>query len=222
IPSATAHALPVDDGGMLIGHACAEVLDASFLRASCIAIGPGLGYASGQDALVLRTILQEESPVVLDADAITVLANMEDGATDFRARGVITPHPGEYRRLAETLAIDADPVEDKAHAASRLAQRLGVVAVVKGAGTAVSDGIRTWTCTRGSNVLATGGTGDVLTGCIAGLIAQFDPKMDLFDLACLAVEAHARASERWTPKAGMLADELADHLPEAIDELRAG
>ena len=139
---------------------------------------------------------------------------------------MLTPHPGEYARLAKALSIDADPIDPVArpHAAERLAQRLGCVVVLKGHGTVVSDGHRTWTCAHGNDALAVGGSGDVLSGVVAGLLAQFGPKLGLYDCARLAVEAHAIAGERWAARAGgtagMLAAELAAEIPGALGTLR--
>jgi len=105
---------------------------------------------------------------------------------------------------------------------------VGCVVVLKGAGTVVSDGIRTWTCTHGHPCLATAGTGDVLAGLIGGLAAQFAPDqeagMSLFDVARLGVQAHAIAGEEWarkhTAQAGLLARELADELPAVLEGMR--
>jgi NAD(P)H-hydrate repair Nnr-like enzyme with NAD(P)H-hydrate dehydratase domain len=126
-----------------------------------------------------------------------------------------------------------------------MARRLGCIIVLKGAGTVVSDGGRTWTNTTGHPCMATAGTGDVLTGVIAALAAQFvgppppagipesvrsrlprppGRPLDLFDAARLAVHAHGLAGERWAAgravAAGLLAPELADEIPAALETLR--
>jgi NAD(P)H-hydrate epimerase len=129
-------------------------------------------------------------------------------------------------------------------AAEHLAQRLGCIVVLKGAGTVVTDGARTWTNTSGHPCLGTGGTGDVLTGVIAALIGQFvapvawpslpggvqpprHPRkpLDLYDAVRLAVHAHGLAGERWATtrhaSGGMLATELTEQLPGVLEELRA-
>jgi NAD(P)H-hydrate epimerase len=178
--------------------------------------------------------------VVVDADALTALAATPELHRDFRAAAVLTPHPGEFRRLAAALNITHDPAEtsSRAAAAEALAQRLGCVVVLKGAGTVVSDGQRTWVCSAGGPVLATGGTGDVLSGVIAGVIAQYvapahPPRaprppgrpLDLYDAARVAVQAHALAGERWSAlhkaSAGMLAPELGEFVPEVMEQMRA-
>src|SRR5262249_28551276 len=136
---------------------------------------PGLGSGEGVKAASLRAVQREEIPVVVDADAINALADVPELVRDFRAAAVLTPHPGEYRRLAGSLGIRIDPVkpETRSDAAASLAQRLGCVVVLKGHQTVVSDGQRTWVNDTGGPELATAGTGDVLSGVIAGLAAQF-------------------------------------------------
>lgn len=238
-PHATGIPLAVDDDGLLVPHEAVAALDAITLACDCLAIGPGLGAGAGVGAVALRAVQQDNVPVVVDADALNALALLPDLNREFRGRAIITPHPGEYARLARALNLDHDPVDPPTRpaAAEALAQRLGCIVVLKGAGTIVSDGQRTWLCGRGNPCLATAGTGDVLTGCIASLVAQFLGKpspakgaarghetLDLWNLACLGVEAHARAGEAWADQnqadAGMLALQLADCLILSLGQLR--
>src|SRR5262249_28502981 len=149
----------------------------------------------------LRAVQQQECPVVVDADALNALAEIPELFRDFHARAILTPHPGEFRRLAAVFKITHDPTRDDSRpaAAESLAQKLGCILVLKGAGTIVSDGHRTWRCPAGHPCLATAGTGDVLSGIVAGLTAQFAPRaghpasssgsLDLFDTARVAVLA---------------------------------
>jgi len=249
-PSATGVSLPVDGGGAIIAHEGAGVLDGVLADADCLVIGPGLGMDDGARALALRAVQQETTPVVVDADAISALSRVPELWRDFRAPAVLTPHPGEFRRMAEPLRISADPTtpDGRLGGAERMAQRLGCIVVLKGAGTVVSDGHRSWVCERGHACLATAGTGDVLAGLIGAIVAQFVPRPDptvsalpeslrarvppdprrplsLSDAACLGVQAHAIAGERWADsrrsEAGLLAAELADLLPEALSSLRS-
>jgi NAD(P)H-hydrate epimerase len=244
-PGATGIALPTDSEGAIIAHEAARTFDAVHTSCDAIVVGPGLGAGEGVRALTLRAIQQETVPLIVDADALNALAETPSFTLDFRARAVLTPHPGEFRRLAATLAINADPADpaSRPQAAQHLAQRLGCIVVLKGAGTVVSDGLQTWTCQRGHPCLATGGTGDVLSGVIAGLASQFArdalaesliargvstpssrPELALFDLARLGVQAHAIAGELWATRhhaqAGLLATELLELLPEALESLR--
>jgi len=247
-PSATGIPIPTDDSGEIVPHEAAAVIDSLARSCDCLAIGPGLGRGDGPRAASLRAIQQEEVPVVVDADAINNLAEVPELGRDLRAAAVFTPHPGEFRRLTEAMGLkDALGLDtSRENAAERLAQRLGCIVVLKGAGTVVSDGLRTWTNTSGHPCLATAGTGDVLTGLIAAMIAQFVappspfplpekvrammPKpagkpLDLFDAVRLAVYAHGKAGERWAAShdasGGLLAMELADELPATLEALRA-
>ena len=226
-PSATGLPLAVDGEGHLVPHAVAAAIDEHARRADVFVIGPGLGTGFPEEQVTVRLLSQDDGrPVVVDADALNCLAATPRFDLDLRAPIVLTPHPGEYARLAKALSIDADPLDPVArpHAAERLAQRLGCVVVLKGHGTVVSDGHRTWTCAHGNDALAVGGSGDVLSGVVAGLLAQFGPKLGLYDCARLAVEAHAIAGERWAARAGgtagMLAAELAAEIPGALGTLR--
>ena len=232
-PSATGLALPVDDEGNPNPSAVAELLDEYLPRCDCLAIGPGFAAGAPQQQIVARLIGREQPAMVIDADAINAMARLGDFHRDLRAAAVLTPHPGEYRRLATALGIDADPILPAArpHAAESLAQRIGCVVVLKGAGTVVSDGINTWTNTTGNAALATAGTGDVLTGVVAGLVAQYasrgDGPLSLYDCARLGVHAHGLAADRWRDAhagsdSGMLATDLLEQLPGALASLRAG
>lgn len=240
-PSATGVPIPAEPSGEIPPHRAVEALDAALRSADVLAIGPGLGDSPAADALTLRAIQESRVPVVLDADALHALARLPEIHRDFRASAALTPHPGEFRALARTLRLSQDPTDPRTRpaAAEALAQRLGCVVVLKGARTVVSDGSRTWTNPNGHACLATAGTGDVLTGLLAGLVAQFvripesaggvalGPRgpLDLFDAARLAVHAHALAGERWARErgasAGLLAHELADLLPACLESLRA-
>lgn len=243
-PFATAFTLRVDRAGGIVPHDAAAVLDGALAGLpaggrGCLAIGPGLGACAGAAALALRSVQQEDVPVVIDADALNALAQMPELWRDFRARAILTPHPGEYRRLAQSLHLTADLATPagRTAAAEALAQRLGCVVVLKGAGTVVTDGHDTWVCPQGHACLATGGTGDVLTGIIAGLVAQFAPPshapalaqpagVPLAQLARAAVLAHALAGERWAAdqqaQAGLNPEELAELVPAALETLREG
>ena len=239
-PSATGIVLPVEHSGEVIAHEGSAVLDEAIGECDCLAIGPGFGVSAGTRTLVLRAVQQEHVPVVVDADAINCLADVAELAHDFRAAAVVTPHPGEYRRMAAALALNEDPTGDDAarrRACEEMARRLGAVVVLKGAHTVVSDGHRTWVNLVTCDALATAGTGDVLTGIIAGLIAQFvaikahpalpdstEKPLSLYDAARLGVRAHAFAGQRWVDRkgesSGLLAKELAREVSGVLEGMR--
>lgn len=237
-PQATAIALAVDPDGQLCEQKAIQQFDESLSMAQSVVIGPGMGGGQAVARLSVRAIQQEEAPVVVDADALNALAMIPEFTREVRGRVIVTPHPGEFRRLAASLGIRHDPVDPvhRESAASALAQRLGCIVVLKGINTVVSDGHRVWICSHGHPCLATGGTGDILAGLIGGLLAQYAPPsimvpgqpapaLGLFELACIAVQAHARAGEEWArlnrASAGLLPQELAALIPSVLESMRA-
>jgi NAD(P)H-hydrate epimerase len=231
-PSATGLALPVDERGALRPSEVAELLDEHLSSFSCLAIGPGFGAGVEQQQIIMRLIARDEIPIVVDADGLNAMAQVRDFDRDVRASTILTPHPGEYRRLADALGIKGDPIEPhlRREAAEVLAQRLGCIVVLKGAGTVVTDGLSTTVNETGGAALATAGTGDVLTGVIAGLVAQYaglvsaaEPAPDLLHCARLGVYIHGLAADRWQERhgdAGLLAGDLLAEIPAAVAQLR--
>ena len=229
IPESTV--IPLEIAPSVESDSVDRCLDAA-REAHSVVCGCGLGSPEGVEALVRGIVDLEERPRVLDADGLNAIARTGGGT--MRGPLVLTPHPGEWSRLARAIGIDADPLHDERRplAAATLARALDVgggpvVVVLKGARTVVADGERWWRCERPNPALATGGSGDVLAGVIGGLLAQFHPRAgarpnelsrDAFELACLGVELHALAGMAWSRThgvAGLLAHELADSIPEA-------
>jgi len=230
VPSATGLTLTVDSSGEVIAHEAVAEMDHQCASSSCVVVGPGMGDGAAIEAVALRAVMQDSTPVVVDADGLNALARVPEMWRDFRAPAILTPHPGEFARLARSLGVVGDAITPTARpeAAAALARRLGCVVVLKGAGTVVSNGIETWICDRGHACLATAGTGDVLAGVIAGLVAQHArgaTAISLFDAARAGVFAHASAGESWArtrgSESGLLACELACLVPAQIDRLRA-
>lgn len=241
-PSATGLALPVDESGAIKPSDVAHLLDQHIHSFKCLAIGPGLGAEVPQQQMVVRLIAQDDVPLVIDADALNCMANLPEFHRDMRCSAILTPHPGEYSRLARNLGLDIDATDPKTRprAAEELARRLGCVVVLKGAQTIISDGVNTHTNATGNVALATAGTGDVLTGVIAGFVAQhFKPHMgggarqitaqqqgglSLLECARLGAHLHGLAADQWAAKhgdAGMTASDLLDEIPDALQALRA-
>lgn len=185
-------------------------------RKSLLAAGPGLGTDPRTVAAIRRLVDDVDLPMVLDADALNALAGV-----GFRGRGrvrVLTPHPGEMSRLTGRRVEEIQ--SDRVAAARGLAVERAVTVVLKGQRTVIAypDG-QAWINPSGSPALAKGGTGDVLTGLIAGLMAQFPRDWDLAVRA--AVWIHGRAGElaaRDRGETGVLASDLFAYLPAAIRE----
>jgi len=222
-PSAIGLSLPQAEDGSLLPSSCAEVLDEVRGSFAAFVIGPALGLHPSAAQIVVRLTSLSERPLVIDADALNALSTLADFASDVRAPCVLTPHPGEFKRLATALGIAADPVDSarRVQAAESLAQRLGCVVVLKGARTVVTDGHQTHESAIVCDALATAGTGDVLAGVIAGLIAQHHDALDaergwsLFACAVRGVEAHGLAGQR-IGRPGLLATELAAAVADVL------
>jgi ADP-dependent NAD(P)H-hydrate dehydratase len=242
-PGATGLALPVDEAGALKPSDAAQLIDRHLASFQCLAIGPGMGTSVSAQQVVVRLLGQDVAPMVIDADALNCMAAVREIHMDFHCHAVLTPHPGEYKRLADALNIHADPTDEAARpgAAQQLAQRLGCIVALKGRHTIISDGLETHVNRTGNVALATAGTGDVLTGLVAGLIAQFykpnlgsgsrqisarqQGGMSLMDCTRLGVNIHGLAADRWAQRhgqAGMLATDLLCEIPHVLNALRCG
>ncbi len=171
----------------LMPHGIGEIgeLEPLLERASVVAFGPGLGRSDWAKSLYER-VARLALPAVWDADALNILAGQPDSA-DHR---VITPHPGEAGRLLGMAAADVQA--DRPAALAALVERYGGYAVLKGSGSLVSSDAVPYLCTAGNPGMGSAGMGDVLTGLIAGLIAQ---GLSLEFAAAVGVEAHARAGD---------------------------
>lgn len=185
----------------------------SLERKTVVAVGPGLGL---RRELLARLLEEVSTPLVIDADGLNSIAG-----TEFRGRGlstILTPHPGEMARLTGA------PVKDRLETARRFAQQRNVCLVLKGYRTliALPDGC-VWINTTGSPAMATGGTGDILTGLIAGLIAQHPG--DIAAAVRAAVWLHGRAGELGAAELTepcLIATDLLRFLPAAIREAARG
>ena len=196
------------DGG--VAAEAAGAARAALSAASAAVVGPGLG-ADDSSAAFLRSLLLTEpalhTPVVLDADALNILANIYGWPTMLAAPAVLTPHPGEMGRLLGRPAHEVQ--EDRRGAAMASAEQWGQVVVLKGAHTVIAaPGGRVALSPFANPALATAGSGDVLAGIIGGLLAQ---GMERYEAAVAGVYLHGAAAERWSASngsGGMLASDL--------------
>jgi NAD(P)H-hydrate epimerase len=194
-----------------VGVSDEAVLAAAIGRAEVIAVGPGLGRSEWARA-ALHAVLGSGKPLIVDADALNLLA---ESAVPARGDWILTPHPGEAGRLLNMSAQDIQ--KDRLAALARLRERFGGTIVLKGAGTLVGAPGRTpGLCERGNPGMATAGTGDVLTGAIAGILAQCQDPWSAARVGvlvhALAGDAAARGGER-----GVLASDLARELHNCVN-----
>jgi NAD(P)H-hydrate epimerase len=243
-PEITLLPLPEGDWGA-VGPNALDELGTRLEGYAALLVGPGLGDGDATREFVRRvfgldapktrarvgffaapaaepasgeTRLPPLPPTVLDADALNTLATLGDWHERLPAgRFVLTPHPGEMRRLLKADELPGDPTE----AAATAAKGWGQVVVLKGAATAIASPEGAVLLHNGHNpALATAGTGDVLAGAIAGLLAQ---GLAPFDAAALGVYLHAAAGARVRDElgdAGALASDLLPELPRAIRALK--
>ena len=203
--------------GILGGGAASDVAS-SAEAADVLAIGPGLGTSESTQEAV-RTILEKiTTPVVIDADALTALAGHTEILAAMQAQKVLTPHPGEMARLTglEIAEIEADRI----NIAKKYAEQWQAIVVLKGAPTVIGCPNGTvYVNSIGNSSLATGGSGDVLTGIIAGLAAQ---EISLQEAAICGVYLHGLAAELTGIDIGLAAGELAALLPQAREQVLYG
>src|SRR5438552_5625549 len=204
-----------------VGHAAYDSILRQLESAEVGIIGPGLGRDSSTWRLVVDLALHAQSPLVIDADGLNALADSPRSKGKLGARRVLTPHPGELARLTGKTAeaINAD----RPGAARKAAREWGAVVVLKGARTIVAhpDG-RISEDPHEVPALASGGTGDVLSGIIGGLMAQGS---DPFTAAVTGVYVHAAAGRRIAERfgdSGLLAGDLLPEIPLVMNVLRQG
>jgi ADP-dependent NAD(P)H-hydrate dehydratase len=180
-----------------------------------VAIGPGLGRSAAVGALVARLYAKLPQPLVLDADALNALAEQPDLLTRHSGPRILTPHPGEFARLLEVDSVKARAERDTL--ATEMAARLGVVLVVKGHRTFVTDGAQSATNATGNPGMATGGTGDVLTGVVTALLCQ---GLSPLDAARLGAHVHGLTGDLAADElgqTGLIASDVVRYLPAAFE-----
>lgn len=215
-------ALPAGRSGSITEEAVERVLEAAQGK-TVLALGPGLGQDPETAAAIRRIVLEAPLPVILDADALNAFAGRAQDLMPRSHDTVLTPHPGELGRLLgiSTAEIQADRVA----VARRAAATTDTLVVLKGSLSLVAspDG-DVWINPTGNPGMGTGGTGDVLTGLIAGLLAQQEAfALDFEDAVLLAVHLHGLAGDLAEERLGeqaLAAGDLLDFLPAAFGELR--
>ena len=185
-------------------------------KADVLAVGPGLGQ-SKSIAKRLDALFRLDKPMVVDADALNYLASLPSWPKYFAGRAVLTPHPGEMKRLAKLIGRDSVPEDEKGRIgiAAEAARVFGQVVLLKGHRTVVTDSRRVFINHTGDSSLSKAGAGDVLSGMLASLIGQ---GMDLFDAACAAAHLHGRAGEMAGKRLGrrsVLARDVIDEIGKA-------
>jgi NAD(P)H-hydrate epimerase len=211
---AMTHALPADGDGSIAGpDGLEELLD----RVTAIAVGPGMGTGGGAAETLAWVIDRWEGPLLVDADGVNLLAGHPERLSGRERPAILTPHPGELARLLATSTEDV--VADRVGAARSAAEKAQAVVVAKGFRTVIADPEgRVWINPTGDSALASGGSGDVLTGTIAAFLAQ---GLEPVRSALLGCWLHGRAGELGsdTWPAAVPAARLPELLAQAWREL---
>lgn len=196
-----------DQDGMLSAEAVAKVQDL-LPKMDAVLIGSGLGQSNGTLA-VLKAVLRENIPVILDADGINLLSHHKFLLRGRTAPTILTPHDGEFRRLAELGG-------DRSASAMALAKELGCIVVLKGHETRITDGEICYRNTTGNPGMAVGGSGDVLAGMLVALLGQ---GLVPLEAAAVAVWLHGAAGDLCAAELGqyaMLPTDLLKALPRLL------
>jgi len=213
-PSFTTIALPEDSVGRISAKAINTILDA-VSENDAVAFGPGIGI-SGALRSILETVLEQKGlRVIIDADGLNNLTGLKEWPAKLKAELILTPHPGEMKRLWSGVFREPLPAEREQQAV-QLAQHTGSVVALKGAGTVVTDGQKVYTNKTGNPGMATAGSGDVLTGAITALMGQ---GLSNFDAAVLGVYIHGLAGDIAAEKVGqvsLMATDIIESLPDAF------
>jgi ADP-dependent NAD(P)H-hydrate dehydratase / NAD(P)H-hydrate epimerase len=185
-----------------------HITSVGFDKATAVGIGPGIG-TGGETLRALEQVLESGLPCVIDADALNLLSANKHLLTRLNGKCILTPHPGEFARLAG----ESGDRDEQLELQLELSSKYGCVTIVKDAETRIVDGNgRVFHNTTGNPGMATGGSGDVLTGIILGLLAQgYSPE----DAAKIAVYHHGLAGDRAAAIKGqyaLIAGDLTGHL----------
>ncbi len=189
------------------------------LEYDVVLLGPGLGQSEKAKELV-RKILEKKLPkLILDADALNILSNIDKWWENLKSETILTPHPGEMSRLTGLSVKQIQ--QDRENVAKEFAKKWQQTVVLKGANTVIASPTSDVKVSPFANpALATAGTGDVLAGIIVGLIAQ---GLNNFDAACAGVYIHGLAGEALKKKlgeSGGIASDLLPLLPKIIQRIR--
>lgn len=192
-----------------------EKIDNIIEKADAIAVGPGIGTGLDQYNMLKRIISKSDCPIVIDADAINILSDNKDLLLGLKGRCIITPHPGEMARF---LNIEVKDVEaDRIGIAKSTAEKYGIVVLLKGYNTIITDGSNVYINPTGNSKMASGGMGDALTGIINAFVSQ---KMSLIDSALFSAYIHGRIADDLSKESYIInARDIIENLPKKINEI---
>lgn len=205
--------LPCCEDGFLARGALDALLPAA-QKSDCVLFGCGIGQTLGTASVAEEILGQTTCPLVIDADGINLISSNINMLETVRGRAIITPHPGE---MAKLLRLNTEQVESNRILLTKaVAKQFGITVVLKGANTVVSDGDTVYVNRTGNAGMARGGSGDLLAGIIAGLVAQGYP---LMQAAVTGVYIHGKAGDLAAAKlsqTGMTPTDMIQALPSLL------
>ncbi|MFA5292876.1 MAG: NAD(P)H-hydrate dehydratase [Phycisphaerae bacterium] len=213
-PCYTTISLAEDSSGKIGAKAIDAVLKA-VEENDIVAFGPGVGVANGVKAVLENLLRLEGLRLLIDADGLNNLAALKNWPDINKANLILTPHPGEMKRLWDGLLRKPEPV-DRGAVAAEFAKAAKAVVVLKGHETVVADAEKIYVNTTGNPGMATAGAGDVLTGIIAAMCGQ---GFDNFDASVSGVYVHGLAGDLAAEEKcqiSLIATDIMDYLPQAF------
>lgn len=188
-----------------------------FLKFNSLAVGPGLELDDGSQKLVYSVLLKANYPIVIDADALNILAKNQDWFIQLPKNSILTPHPKEFDRLFGNHNSE----EERRNTAIAKAKEFKCIIVLKGHKTFITNGITSFINTTGNAGLAKGGSGDALTGIVLAFLAQgYEP----INAAKLAVFMHGLSADitlQTQSEESMLITDVIENLGKAFQEIRS-
>jgi len=183
--------------------------------ASSIAFGPGVGSGDREEKLLEQVINNSKCAVVIDADGITLIGENKSLLDNLKGRAIITPHPGEMARF---LGITIEDVEsDRINITRTVAKKYGIVVLLKGYNTVISNGKDTYINPTGNSKMASGGMGDALTGIINAFLSQ---SVNLEQAALLGAYVHGNIADKLGKQAYIVnARDIINELPKEINSI---
>ena len=190
-------------------------LESMAAKSNSIAFGPGFGTGKYEEDILIKIIDNSVCPLVIDADGITILSKNRNLLDKLRGRAVITPHPGEMARLLDVKVSEIE--SDRINIAKDFARKYGIVVLLKGYNTIITDGNNTYINPTGNSKMASGGMGDALTGIINAFISQ---KLSILNSALLGAYLHGYVADKLSKEMYILnARDIIKNIPESINEI---
>lgn len=192
-----------------------ERIDNIIKNADTIAFGPGIGTGVNQYNMLKKIISMSKCPIIIDADGINILADNEELLSELKGRCIITPHPGEMARFLNKKISDIEA--DRITIAEKTAEKYGIIVLLKGYNTIITDGKKTYINPTGNSKMASGGMGDALTGIINAFASQ---GMNLMNSALISAYIHGKIADDLSDKNYIInARDIIENLPKKINEI---